>query len=347
MKLLIFTDIHCAGTSVDYTDPNNPLYVHYKTFEWLAEVASVEGIDLTLFLGDLGNTNSFIELPALQVATQGMRYFKGEAIPGNHDQYSRNTNIDLLCVLEGLQVHREPTTVGYKDSGFTLSFLPFHHDMAVLRQNLAQLVANIKGVKGEHFLCSHCDMVGVTYSSRSMKVAEAGLHPDELSMFTAVFNGHMHPAYEFKNIINVGSALYRNYADDFFADNGQRGCIVYDTDTCSFKRILNPHTKFFATVTMEQFQKPEVQEQLTQHGNRFNVKILDVAPDMTKQLVKEHKEFASVTAIAQTGAMDVERHQVLTANADKDDILRNYVELTKPENLSSDKLVKIGKELIK
>ena len=159
-------------------------------------------------------------------------------IIGNHDVPYRNTNEvnsmrELFGVDEGEsfpKFYSEPTTVNIE--GCDILMMPW-----INNSNYNHAMTHIKNTKAQ-VLFGHLDIAGF-HMNKDM-VSEGGLQPKIFENLDVVASGHFHTKSSIGNIHYLGTPYEITWSDY----NDKKGFHIFDTETRTFERIINPYTMF-------------------------------------------------------------------------------------------------------
>ena len=159
-------------------------------------------------------------------------------IIGNHDVPYRNTNsVNSMQELFGVdkgesfpKFYSEPTTVNIE--GCDILMMPW-----INNSNYNHAMTHIKNTKAQ-VLFGHLDIAGF-HMNKDM-VSEGGLQPKIFENFDLVASGHFHTKSSIGNIHYLGTPYEITWSDY----NDKKGFHIFDTETRTFERIVNPYTMF-------------------------------------------------------------------------------------------------------
>lgn len=232
MKILLFTDMHISSSG---SMNCNRLPFIYKTIDWLGEVAKTYKVDEVINCGDLTDKTT-LNQDEISAISKLMKTLDDLEIPhthilGNHEIFdsdglrsSIKGFIDLT--LEGQLVDT--------------TFLKIISGEAIIR--LAAYSTDTDFIKR---MITTRDTPNILLTHKSL--TENPMFCEDMEPyehFDLIFNGHVHNPSKFGNVVNIGSCLGSNLADDY--KNGRPGIIILDTDNINnFKRIENPHSMLY------------------------------------------------------------------------------------------------------
>lgn len=207
-----------------------------KTGKWLANLAHEQDCSVILNGGDTFD-NTVVKAEELEAISLFFKQFDALHIPhfvlvGNHEKVNDKFNVsEILSGYEDIRVISKPFKKG------NLSFLPYMGEEDITEDLLKEL--------SNELLISHIDIKGSMLKDNY--VSEIGTKPELLAKyFKFVANGHLHTAERLNtsqnNVWNIGGV-----SSISFGDNQEYipSAVVYNTDTETFERFLNPYTILF------------------------------------------------------------------------------------------------------
>tara|TARA_R100000697_G_scaffold121724_1_gene149480 strand:- start:419 stop:1195 length:777 start_codon:yes stop_codon:yes gene_type:complete len=126
--------------------------------------------------------------------------------------------------------YSEPTTVNVE--GCDICMMPW-----INNSNYNHAMTHIKNTKAQ-VLFGHLDVAGF-HMNKDM-VSEGGLQPKIFENFDLVASGHFHTKSSRGNIHYLGTPYELTWSDY----NDQKGFHIFDTETRTFERIINPYRMF-------------------------------------------------------------------------------------------------------
>jgi len=159
-------------------------------------------------------------------------------IIGNHDVPYRNTNeVNSMRELFGVdqgesfpKFYSEPTVVNIE--GCDILMMPW-----INNSNYNHAMTHIKNTKAQ-VLFGHLDIAGF-HMNKDM-VSEGGLQAKIFENLDVVASGHFHTKSSIGNIHYLGTPYELTWSDY----NDQKGFHIFDTETRTFERIVNPYRMF-------------------------------------------------------------------------------------------------------
>lgn len=240
-KVACITDTHfgARNDSLAFLDYFHKFYDNIF-FPYLEE----NGIKTVIHLGDIVDRRKFINYIILhrfkndfifRLKKMGIDF---HVIIGNHDVPYRNTNsVNSMQELFGVdkgesfpKFYSEPTTVNIE--GCDILMMPW-----INNSNYNHAMTHIKNTKAQ-VLFGHLDIAGF-HMNKDM-VSEGGLQPKIFENFDLVASGHFHTKSSIGNIHYLGTPYEITWSDY----NDKKGFHIFDTETRTFERIVNPYTMF-------------------------------------------------------------------------------------------------------
>jgi len=269
IKALVYTDLQATeGSERCFTQPALPLQ-RYRVdlfYQKLLQFYREFGCNALWDLGDTTDDRSAIPLPALKSVREGLRPFAGSAynvkLTGNHEQYTRNTEIDnryifndIFNVVQGVRVFE------WEEVAIIACSYP---------ASQAQMMEEIQSQLLRHrrkpiIVLGHLEISGTKMKSG---ISITGMPTELFSSVAAVLLGHIHiPQQLGDNIFYVGSPFQQDFGE---AGEAKRLALVtVDKDSINlewialdgfpqyhyvswpeFERIFDPNSEDRYTVTI-------------------------------------------------------------------------------------------------
>jgi hypothetical protein len=156
-------------------------------------------------------------------------------ILGNHERKDKDglhSSLEMISAYEGQQLVKKVETFQLDNTVFVLT--PFGCEDELESFDVESYTEKYK------IAVSHLDFIpgGSGF---------VGLDTARFKKYTKIFNGHIHNADVFDNIVNIGSPLGSNFADSYKLC--RPGIIFYDTVTGSYERVENPTAPLYWKIT--------------------------------------------------------------------------------------------------
>lgn len=252
MKIAIFTDLHIADRGSQMKGSKQRLSYVEDFIEWFCQEVRKSEVDLIINCGDLTSSDnlSATEITALSNTIgklESLGKEKGIGISvrhvlGNHERKDKEGIYSSLNFLDTVDRHGDYTND--KVNGLVREFMVMHYGDTKLVFAPYGTEDQLRDLETEpgynYYAFTHLDF----YDGMS-KVT--GLNPAEFQQYNRIFNGHVHNASEFDNIVNIGSCLGSNFSDNY--STARPGIIILDTDTGEYKRIENPTSPLYFTIS--------------------------------------------------------------------------------------------------
>lgn len=226
MNILIYSDLHISERGSMMRGKSRLYYVE-KYNEWLDSTILNNNIDFVIDCGDLVSSDVLTskEIVSLYNFTQKNKYsdnIKTVHLLGNHERNSKDgsiNSIELIKLHKNHQIISNSTVIVLGNK--KLAFISYGCESDLPDADIAfthlDLVPN-----GSNFI---------------------GLNHDLFKKYKKVFNDHIHNPNEFGNIVNIGSPLGSNLADDYSV--ARPGVIILNLETLEYKRIENPFAPLY------------------------------------------------------------------------------------------------------
>jgi len=350
MRIAIITDQH-FGARNDSPTFLNFFQNFYETifFPKLIE----EGITVLLILGDTFDRRKYVNFYSLK-RTKEMFFDKLEAmgievhmLAGNHDTFYKNTNdvnsVDLLL--------REYTNITVYDTPQTihLDFAETTHDICMIPwicvDNYAQCLEEIKNTSAQ--ICmGHFEISG--FQMHKGMPSDEGLERSMFRKFDMTFSGHYHHKSSADGIHYLGCPYQMTWQDY----NDPKGFHILDLESRNLEFIGNPYEIFhrisyddkvstiqdITTADYSQYSEKYLKVVVVNKTNPFLFdmfvnKLYNVNP-VDLQIVEEF-----------TDTFEFEEGDLVNEAEDTLTILNKYVDGLTSENLDSNKLKSIMRDL--
>ncbi|MBP5468354.1 MAG: metallophosphoesterase [Candidatus Riflebacteria bacterium] len=240
MKILIFTDNHFCEKASIITKMGKfyslRLENQIESINWVERLAEKEGCNMVICAGDFFDKPSLTpdEITALQDISWAdiEHYF----LVGNHESDEADLRYSSTKALEqpGFEVVNKPKVIHFYKTNFELCFLPYVVERD--RQPVSSYFP--KQVCEYRLLISHNDLFGIQMGPT---VSAVGFKPEDLEAnCNLCINGHLHNAPKATDkVINLVNLTGKDFGED--ASKIPHGVVIFDTDTCTYKFVENPH----------------------------------------------------------------------------------------------------------
>lgn len=244
MKIGIYSDLHCSKSSSILSGSTNTKYSQrldliVETFKWMYDLFDKEGVELIINGGDTFDSDIILAVENSAMA-EALSYTKGTPeyhLLGNHEKSTRSNVLHSVALLDNydhINIVTEPTVLDYNG----IALLPYTNDYDNYE------VFKTLSENGGKYLVTHADYIGMKYDTG--KESTYGFSPDiALDYFSRIFNGHIHSASSNYNdrLVNIGSVLGSGFGNSY--RESYPSIIIFDTDTNTYKRYVNPHSPLF------------------------------------------------------------------------------------------------------
>lgn len=346
IKAAVYSDLQASeGSERCFSNPDVPLQ-RYRVdlfYKKLLEIYRSHGCNALWDLGDTTDDRSSIPIPALNSVYAGIRLFpkKDENIKliGNHEQYTRNAEIDAGCVFEdtfqvvrGVKIFQlEGIAVICISYPASYSELAGIVDSAILKHRRQPIV-----------VLAHCDVAGARVKNGTLL---NGLPCSAFKSSTLTLLGHIHLPQKLgtDEIYYVGSPFQQNFGE---AGEDKRVAIVtLDSGTVALDWI--PMTGFptYANVSWTDFKHnfSDMSE------NRYEVEL--ATSSETEEFLKHKFSGRTSFTYKNTSSNSQELEKMPTSQVwSLEESIKLWVKKHSPKDngfeLSDSELVDIGLQLV-
>ena len=262
MKILLFSDLHCANHSAFSTRLENGLNSRFQDclniLEQAYKLIIPNKIEVVIFLGDLfhSRTNVPVEVWSetwkafRKIGTiQSIRFF---ILRGNHDESSRVGNIHSLTSFSDFaEVIEEPIRILHTSSAGSIVemyFIPHTADPDLMRSHLVS-------VPSSDLLFLHVGLAEAIPGSEISKAGEISVNDLPFDKIKKIISGHIHK-HQFlhgEDFLYVGSPLQQNFGER----NDPKYFTIYNTTTKAFQFIPADAPKFYSFELADNDNYPE------------------------------------------------------------------------------------------
>ena len=250
-KWLLLADLHIDGQRLDSI---------YPTLEWIVEETARVRPTHIFFAGDTTNVRKG-ELPALhilrQFAMKLAKHSKVHFVCGNHDLldlHSRKISSVGLIAQEELGIYAYSEVTHKIISGQHVTLIPWIEDDSTLVPLVAEMSRRPNADKITvigHLALRGATLSGFSHGNNSRLVCDetSKLTADDFNAFRHTFCGHYHTHATYSKATYIGSTMQHNFGD---AHSAERGYILYNPGSGTWRLEVNPHAVHFIDVTPEQ-----------------------------------------------------------------------------------------------
>jgi hypothetical protein len=236
IRALVYTDLQATeGSERCFSDPAMPLQ-RYRVnlfYRRLHEIYKQLDCNALWDLGDTTDDRTAIPMPVLREIKTGIAPFKSEfniKLTGNHEQYTRNTEIDNACLFDDVfAVVRGVKTFEFEEVAIVACSFP-----ASQVQTMAQLESELLRHRRKPVIAlGHLEIAGSRMKSGTSVVGMPG-EVFERAHFALL--GHIHlPQQIGSNVFYVGSPFQQNYGEA--GEEKRLGLVTIDGDTAKLEWI--------------------------------------------------------------------------------------------------------------
>lgn len=253
MKIGIYTDAHYCQSSSLLAGSSGSVYPLrlsslIKSFQWMYDEFEKSGVSCIFNLGDLLSSHT-IDAETNTALEEALSYSKGLPeywLIGNHEMKSHDstfTSLSLLKRNENIMVIDDHSKFEIEDqqTGDAIQVLAcsYRNDEKELER-----------------LCSELSTPTIVLShqiyTRVLPTISGGVDIDlllALPNVKRIFNGHIHTVHNFNKYCQVGSLVGGSFGDKY--GNGLPGIVIYDTETDTIERLVNPYGPLYYTIELE------------------------------------------------------------------------------------------------
>ena len=256
MKALICGDVHWSKFSSIVRMVEDKMSYRLKNLiesvNFVERTAEQNDCDMIIYLGDFFDDVSLsaMELSALSEVQWSTipKYF----LVGNHEIEHSEYIYSTVDVFKGrnsiFNVVSSPTVMSVDDFS-KFYFMPYTNEP--YDDKLIDLKNNIIG---KIYLFSHNDISGIQYGNY---VSTFGFNLDTLRDSCCMcFNGHLHNASRYDNVINVGNLTGQNFSED--ASKYPHGVYLLNTETSTYRFIENDCAMKFYSLDLSNCSEDEI-----------------------------------------------------------------------------------------
>ena len=352
-KLLLFADAHIHTHKGSLKRLQHCL----DALKWALQTAVDRKIDNVLFLGDLFQDREKIQVLPYQRTYEiinsycgGNPYLNLYMLIGNHDMWFANktdvSSIYPFGSIKGIRIIRKCETINI--GGLDIDFLPFTlnplKSIEAFKQSQSKILCGhiaLDGAQLNTFYKVQAD-VSVEYDGDMVKVGANKFQPWE-----RVFLGHYHGEQKVGHVEYVGSPLQLNFAEAF----QKKHVIELETEDLSTTYIENTFSPHHIIMTEDDWE--DEHHVFKNSFIKFQPKDISASwlVDFKRQVIEKDGALSFEITAPKPQEDEVTKERIKDA---KDAFLMNREELleeflgqaTFPENIDSDKLLAIGKNIM-
>ena len=339
MKIALITDTH-FGARNDNVNFNEYFYKFYEGifFPYLQQ----HNIKTCIHLGDCFDRRKYVSYrTAKDFRERFILPFQHLGIElhmlvGNHDIYYKNTSqVNSLTELLGsrhknIHIYEEATDVEF--DGLPILFVPW-----INQTNELYTEGMIYETKADVCI-GHLEVNGFQMN-KNVIISSGGQDKEFFRKFDTVMSGHFHHKSDDGQIYYLGTP-YEIYWNDW---DDQKGFHIYDTETKTLERILNPYTiheKIYYDDTKENYQEHDI--------SKYRDKYVKLIVVNKKDLYQFDQFLDKLYTADELDIKIIEDFSDLDANTVSDDIAKNTEDTVTLLNRYIDDLnINLDKERLK
>lgn len=338
MKILIFSDLHLHnwkyGASIGSNGINTRLQHQANFLEYIWQYHIDNQIDKIVFCGDLFHTHGRLDTEVMNVALDGFaRLGEGSNVEndpkcvmlvGNHDMKSKDGRINAVQHFDKLGwkvVYPDTVSSPWSHCAF--------YSYTDEEQKFSWAMGNCTNSK---YLFLHQGVRSVPVGS-GFEIPNEFLDPNKIApSINFVFTGHYHRHQQVSDkLVVIGSPMQHTWSDA----GEDRGFIVLDTDTDSWKFISYKNSPKFVEVNLESYKSVPIK------GNFIRVTgKVDDPDEVREELYKmgaESVEFRVLRADQKISKLSVPNFEKFSLN--------DVIEQFEKEKELDDKTIGVGQKL--
>ena len=314
MKIALITDTH-FGARNDNVNFNEYFYQFYEGvfFPYLQQ----HNIKTCIHLGDCFDRRKYVSYKTAKdfrerfILPFNVLGIDLHMLVGNHDIYYKNTSqVNSLTELLGnrhnnIHIYEDATEVEF--DGLPILLMPW-----INSTNELYAEGMIDETRADVCM-GHLEINGFQMS-KNMSASQGGREKEFFRKFDTVMSGHFHHKSDDGQIYYLGTP-YEIYWNDF---EDPKGFHIYDTETKTLERIVNPFT-IYEKIYYDDTKENYLEHDITKYQNKY-VKLIVV----NKKDLYQFDQF--LDRLYQADAFDikiVEDFSDLDASTVSDDIVNN------------------------
>lgn len=355
-EFLVFSDFHAhnfpygasrvavPGVAGLY---NSRLADSVAVLDELLEYALEKDISYVFFCGDLFHRRTSVSTDVRHLVVERLHKFTDESIelhmiPGNHDMGDRKGNIHSLVGLgemnDYIHVYPRIGVASCPAQGVSFVFVPYSDNIEDAREDLEAAGTFADKACGSVILFAHLGMQGAKVGSNYVLVNDSDISVPDVprDKFTACFFGHFHEHQQlFSNGWVVGATHQHNWGDE----GGARGFLhcSLSEGNLSFTRIETKAPKF---ITVHEEEELPVIKQ-----NDF-IRYLSSDKTLDKAVVQKRLGATNIEIIYSVEDVS-EEFKLDPAKLTPSAMLDQWVDSKIPETLDKDKVLQVGRDILK
>lgn len=259
MKIGIYTDCHFSKSSSILTGSSSNKYSMrldflVKSFSWMYDLFEKNEVYSVFNLGDLISSD-VLDAETNSALSEALSYSKGTQeywLIGNHEKKSRDSKFHSLSLIK--QYPNIKIIDDFEEIDFG-SLKILMKSFTSSEYSLEEFQNKCKSIKDKSLVMTH-----QVYKDMIPGMVGYDLDYKEIiknKNILNIFNGHIHSARDEEKYCQVGSISGMSFGDDY--SRFLPSVIIYDCDTNTYKRYVNPYATLFYTLddinSIDEFNK--------------------------------------------------------------------------------------------
>ncbi len=257
MKFIVIGDVHLGLSTVNCEKWLRVSIDYFDNFLAPQIKSLYEPGDIVLFMGDLFDNRTAVNIKAMNIALSWWDWFEANEITtyiliGNHDMYNETSKEYVSTNI--LKKYKDANIIGdyakLTIDGVECAFMSYIQDIAVQRVVLNKL-------SPAKYLFCHTDLLGcrVRPTTKYDKgVLDKGPSISEFVQFDNIWSGHIHLNQDINNFKYVGCTYHQDHRDI----GNQKGIYTLEPSTGKFEFIPNTVSPEFKTIYINNEQDLEI-----------------------------------------------------------------------------------------
>lgn len=347
-KILIFSDIHIHSHKKSF----NRLQDCLKVLEWVFETAKKHSIESIVFVGDLFHDREQIDILTYNLTFDTFsKHLDGSLklylLLGNHDLWYYDkwdvSSVYPFSALPNTKVINQSCSLEIEDC--LIDFLPYVRDPI---EHLGEWTKKLKNRRGSKILFSHLAIHDATLNKFRNTYADVivehdgeMMHVDTglLSAWDKVWLGHYHCQQKVSDVVEyVGSPLELTFNEAF----QEKHIVIYDLEDGSAEYIVNDFSPKHLIISEEEIDDYDLKNNFVKIQTKNSSSGIIDLKNQISELAPSSLEIVPIVTETTTEIADAK-----SILLDEDKMLERYLEQAETGELDGDKLLGIGKEIIK
>ena len=331
MRALVYADLHGGdGHERCFGDPTKPLQIYRleRFFDQIETIYADHACDALWDLGDTTDDRSYIPVKVIDLLCDRLQKFTGKwniKLVGNHEQYSKDTNVhagkmfrQFFHVVESCEV--------IKCQNVNILCMSYHDD----NRTIADFLRKNRGMKtGQVLALGHAEIFGCHMPGG---MSASGIDKKEFDFADLTLMGHIHKPQSIGKIHYIGSPFQQDWGE---AGEAKRVCIVDITDgEVSFEWVALEGFPEYNQVSFSEFSKSVVP------GSEDRFKVMLHSVEETESFYANPLSSRADEPVYDyqqpVEAVSSEEGSPGATLCTKKDIMRKYLEKNPPQGLGLD-----------